>query len=156
MTCRLASSYNRQVFALPGRLDDALSQGCNSLIDKNIAYPIFSIDSLLENLGLSSADKKTGGAQALIQALGSLVQPSDSDILSLCLRIVAQVCDSPDCDIETLCVTLDIPYSTASSSVKLLECASILEQDLLGRLSIREEFFCPSLAKKIRSYLKRI
>ena len=156
MTCRLASSYNRQVFALPGRLDDALSQGCNSLIDKNIAYPIFSIDSLLENLGLSSADKKTGGAEALIQALGSLVQPSDSDILSLCLRIVAQVCDSPDCDIETLCVTLDIPYSTASSSVKLLECASILEQDLLGRLSIREEFFCPSLAKKIRSYLKRI
>ena len=155
MTCRLANSYNRQVFALPGRLDDSLSEGCNQLIDKNIASPIFSLDTLLENLGLSSVDKIERGAEAIVQSLKGYLEPCDTDILSLCLKIGSEVADSPYCDTESLGVRLDIPYSVASSSVKLLECASILEQDLLGRLSVREQYFCPSLGKKIRSYLKR-
>jgi DNA processing protein len=37
ITAELASSYNREVFAVPGRVNDPVSAGCNRLIRKNIA-----------------------------------------------------------------------------------------------------------------------
>lgn len=37
ITAELALSYNRDVFAVPGRMGDALSAGCNDLIRKNKA-----------------------------------------------------------------------------------------------------------------------
>ena len=37
MTARLAFSYDRDVFALPGRVDDIRSQGCNRMILEKIA-----------------------------------------------------------------------------------------------------------------------
>ena len=37
VTARLASGYNREVMALPGRISDKYSAGCNELISSNIA-----------------------------------------------------------------------------------------------------------------------
>lgn len=37
ITAGIASDYNRDVFALPGRVSDRYSAGCNALISKNIA-----------------------------------------------------------------------------------------------------------------------
>jgi len=37
ITAHLAQSYNRDVLAVPGRVDDELSKGCNKLIKTNIA-----------------------------------------------------------------------------------------------------------------------
>ena len=54
MTCRLAFSYNREVYALPGRADDIRSQGCNELIRKKMAEPITSVSSLTICLYASS------------------------------------------------------------------------------------------------------
>ena len=52
MTCRLAFSYNRDVYALPGRVDDIRSQGCNDLIRRKIAEPVTSEKELIGSLGL--------------------------------------------------------------------------------------------------------
>ena len=52
MTCRLAFSYNRDIYALPGRADDLRSEGCNELIRKKIAEPITSLNSLIDGLGM--------------------------------------------------------------------------------------------------------
>lgn len=43
----LASGYNRDVFALPGRTSDRYSAGCNKLISQNTAALITSADDLL-------------------------------------------------------------------------------------------------------------
>ena len=48
MTASIAGSYNRDVFALPGRAGDILSEGCNNLIKHNKAALITSVDDLLE------------------------------------------------------------------------------------------------------------
>jgi DNA processing protein len=40
ITAELANSYNRDVFAFPGRITDTYSQGCNGLIKKNKAVLI--------------------------------------------------------------------------------------------------------------------
>ena len=46
VTATIASSYNRDVFALPGRYTDQYSAGCNRLIARNVASMITSADDL--------------------------------------------------------------------------------------------------------------
>lgn len=57
-TSKLAFSYSREVYALPGRVDDPCSQGCNLLIRNKIAEPITSTDTLLESLRLDRTCRK--------------------------------------------------------------------------------------------------
>lgn len=49
-TVNCANQYNRDVFALPGRVTDIYSQGCNQLISLNKAETIVDINSLIKNL----------------------------------------------------------------------------------------------------------
>jgi DNA processing protein len=46
VTADIASSYNRDVFAFPGRAEDVYSEGCNQLIRNNGATLIEGIDDL--------------------------------------------------------------------------------------------------------------
>lgn len=50
-TARLALEYGREVFAVPGRLTDRSSHGCNKLIANNTAHIYTDIDNLIEILG---------------------------------------------------------------------------------------------------------
>ncbi len=58
ITARIASSYNRDVLAFPGRPVDELSRGCNYLIKKNIAALIENVEDLEYALGWESKVKK--------------------------------------------------------------------------------------------------
>ncbi|MBQ1275981.1 MAG: DNA-processing protein DprA [Flavobacteriales bacterium] len=53
ITARLASGYNREVFALPGRMSDPCSAGCNALIRDNKAIIIDSPQTIIDELSLS-------------------------------------------------------------------------------------------------------
>lgn len=46
ITAELANSYNRDVFALPGRYDDPFSEGCNALIKSNKAALFTSVKDI--------------------------------------------------------------------------------------------------------------
>lgn len=46
ITAELANDYNKDVFAVPGRLNDELSEGCNKLIKQNKAHLIESADDI--------------------------------------------------------------------------------------------------------------
>lgn len=48
LTVRQATSYNREIFAVPGRLTDPMSAGCNQLIANNEAVMFSSAKDLLE------------------------------------------------------------------------------------------------------------
>lgn len=48
ITARIASGYNRDVFALPGRNTDLYSQGCNRLITLCVAALIQNADELID------------------------------------------------------------------------------------------------------------
>lgn len=48
ITATIANSYNKDVFAIPGRSGDALAEGCNGLIKRNRAALIESAEDLLE------------------------------------------------------------------------------------------------------------
>ncbi len=47
VTAQIANSYNREVFAVPGRTTDSLSKGCNMLIKTQQAHMLTSVADLL-------------------------------------------------------------------------------------------------------------
>ncbi|HRX86294.1 MAG TPA: DNA-processing protein DprA, partial [Phycisphaerae bacterium] len=51
ITARLASEYNREVFAIPGRVDTATAFGPNDLIRKGAAKLVACLDDILDELG---------------------------------------------------------------------------------------------------------
>jgi DNA processing protein len=51
ITAELGNSYNKDVFAFPGRVNDTKSEGCNFLIKNNKAALITSAKDILENMG---------------------------------------------------------------------------------------------------------
>jgi DNA processing protein len=58
ITAELANSYNRDVFAYPGRINDKLSEGCNHLIKTNQAALIESASDIEYLLGWQILNKK--------------------------------------------------------------------------------------------------
>ena len=50
ITANLASSYNRDVFAVPGRVSDEFSSGCNKLIKNNQACMLTCADDLVTQM----------------------------------------------------------------------------------------------------------
>lgn len=61
VTARLASGYNREVMALPGRTSDKYSEGCNALIASNIAALVTSADDVISIMNWPT--KMTEGSQ---------------------------------------------------------------------------------------------
>lgn len=57
-TATFANNYNREVYALPGKITDKYSQGCNLLISQNKAATISSIKDLLTQLNLNDHSAK--------------------------------------------------------------------------------------------------
>lgn len=57
-TANYANQYNREVFALSGRISDKYSQGCNLLIAQNKARIISSIQDIVEELGEAETEKQ--------------------------------------------------------------------------------------------------
>lgn len=51
VTARIALSYERMVFAVPGRINDPYSIGCNELLLKQRALPALAADDVITELG---------------------------------------------------------------------------------------------------------
>ncbi len=58
-TVTFANNYNREVYALPGKITDKYSQGCNQLISQLKARTISTISGLIEEMDLK-LQPKTG------------------------------------------------------------------------------------------------
>lgn len=61
ITAELGNSYNKDVFAFPGRANDTKSEGCNFLIKNNKAALVTCAKDILENMGWQK--KKTTSAK---------------------------------------------------------------------------------------------
>lgn len=58
ITAKLADSYNRDVFAVPGRTTDKYSAGCNHLVKHNKAMLLTDAQELIEVMGWSDKKQK--------------------------------------------------------------------------------------------------
>jgi DNA processing protein len=63
ITAELGNSYNKDVFAIPGRTNDTKSEGCNYLIKNNKAALINSADDFLEMMNWKPTPKTSAKKQ---------------------------------------------------------------------------------------------
>ncbi len=63
ITADIANSYNRDVFAVPGRLNDEYSKGCNSYIKTNRAALIESAEDIRYIMGWDSSSPRSESIQ---------------------------------------------------------------------------------------------
>ena len=82
ITANIASSYNREVFAVPGRLDDTSSEGCNNLIVNNKAIMIRNAGDLYFQMGWKNTfDKRRRKEQQ--QSLFATLSTNEQAIVDL-------------------------------------------------------------------------
>ena len=135
MTARLAFSYDRDVLALPGRIEDIRSQGCNLLIKEKIAEPIISEHSLAESLGISAAGN--GHHESREEKIRKLYTGSISeDSIDTMARILLAIRRQSGITIGEIAEECRITYQRAAELTGLLECDGIISTDLMRRCSI--------------------
>nr|WP_315031785.1 DNA-processing protein DprA [uncultured Chryseobacterium sp.] len=117
-TASFANDYNRDVFALPGKITDNYSQGCNQLIFHHKAAAISSIKDLILQLGINNPKEKI---EELFPYSESSVQLSDSQ-----QAIYRFIKDNPQISLD------DLVHGISLSSHKILPI--ILELELLGKV----------------------
>ena len=135
MTCRLAFSYGREVYALPGRVDDLRSQGCNLHIKDKIAEPITSERELIKSLGLKAAsNRKHETDKQIIEKTyaGNIPQDKISQMASILLLIKAH----RGITIEEISEKARLDYSRTAELARILEIDGFICIDLLQRCTI--------------------
>ncbi|MDQ3190351.1 MAG: DNA-processing protein DprA [Bacteroidota bacterium] len=115
ITAGIANSYNRDVFAVPGRAGDIYSEGCNYLIKKNMAALIESSEDLIFNLGWEDTGKKS------IQKQMFVTLSSEEEILVNILKEKGVMA------IDNLCIASKISTSKAAALLLNLEFSGIVK-----------------------------
>ena len=140
MTCRLAFSYSREVYALPGRADDLRSQGCNSLIRSKIAEPIISIEDLTDSLGLNRTGicSRNGIEEVVESAYRSILSTEKTE---LAVTLLTMMKKERGITVEELAQDTGISYSMIANMAAMLEADGFISVDLLQRCFIMVEKF---------------
>ncbi len=135
MTSRLAFSYSRDVYALPGRADDIRSQGCNHLIRSKMAEPITSVDDLLASLDMKSQGKPRGESltEAVRRTYGTRMFPEQIVIMN---AILDSISGNRGITIDEIASATGLPYREISITANILETDGFISIDLLQRCTL--------------------
>lgn len=117
-TATFANNYNRDVYALPGKISDKYSQGCNHLIFQNKATPISTMKDLIDLLNFNKPSSKI---EELFPT--NKIHLQLSEIQHLIYKTIAE---KPNISLD------EIVCGTTLPSHKILPI--ILELELLGRV----------------------
>ncbi len=135
MTSRLASSYGREVYALPGRADDIRSQGCNHLIRDKIAEPLTSVRDLVEGLRLGTLPevRKVTDKERLTEAYKGAVT---DEKIGMMAHVMKTIRNDRDICLDDLSAASGLDYAVLSEIVGMLEMDGFITIDLLQRCSV--------------------
>jgi DNA processing protein len=111
ITANMANDYNRDVFALPGRVSDKFSQGCNNLIRSQKANLITSAADLLYLLNWEIDEKPTVIQKQLFVEL-TLEEQNIYDFLfkkgKEQMDLIAIACDFPIYKLSSILLNLEL------------------------------------------------
>lgn len=135
MTARLADSYNREVFALPGRVDDLRSQGCNFLIRSRTAHAITSINDFINDIGMTAGKRRPEvSCEDRVRNLYKGNLPDDR--ISQMSGILLAIRQERGITIDEIAAKLGVEYHKISQLTGMLETDGIITVDLLQRCFI--------------------
>ena len=112
-TAHIAAAYNREVMALPGRVCDPYSRGCNALIARCEAGMVRDADDVVNAMNWTSrhAAKKQPELHFL-----SPEQTSIAEFLK----------SNSDATVNEMCAALNMPYARLSASLFAMEMENIV------------------------------
>lgn len=115
VTADIAGSYNRDVFAFPGRAGDTFSRGCNQLIRNSGANLMEGIDDLEYFMGWESGkDEKTVQTALFVE-----LTPDEEKVVDL-------IRQSGELFIDQVSSELKLPVSRVSAMLLNLEFKNVL------------------------------
>ncbi|MDO6516218.1 DNA-processing protein DprA [Zobellia uliginosa] len=123
VTADIANSYNRDVFAVPGRAQDKYSSGCNNLIKQQKAHMLTSAADLVYLLGWDVAEKETRPVQ---KQLFVDLEPDEQSIYDYLQSNGKQLLDS-------IALECRLPVFKASSTLLNMEMKGVV-RPLPGKL----------------------
>lgn len=132
MTARLAFSYDRDVYALPGRVDEARSQGCNLLIKEKTAEAVDSAEGLIGSLGYrTDRGRRKASASSLVQeAFGGR---AGSGLIAELAGMLDMISRHRGITLDDLAALGGRDYSRTSQLAGMLEMEDLITIDLLQR-----------------------
>lgn len=117
ITADIANSYNRDVFAVPGRLTDTMSEGCNHLIKTNRAALVQSAKDIYYIMGW---DKTVVRKEVVQRKLFVELQPDEEAVVKL-LR------EHGDCSMDKICLTSGMQTSKVAAALLNLEFEGLVK-----------------------------
>ena len=111
ITAEYANAYNKEIFAVPGRISDPNSFGCNYLISKNVAAIYSSALTIPSALGWSGALGLEPGLQP--QLFSFDVENKEKILLTLKFDTTT--------DVEKICAVTGLDWGVVSSLLLELE-----------------------------------
>jgi len=117
ITAEIANSYSRDVFAVPGRLNDPYSEGCNWFIKINKAALLQSVKDLEYLMGW---EKKEGKKQSRQKKMFVELNPDEKVLINL-------LNDNGSLAIDLLCLKSKMSTSKVSSMLLNLEFSGVVK-----------------------------
>lgn len=112
-TATIAGDYHRDVFALPGRVGDISSMGCNNLIRQNKAALLTCADDLIEAMGWGNRREQPSQTTLTVEREVDLTAEEQHIMQYLSLNGEGQI--------NRMAVELDTPIATLSATLVELE-----------------------------------
>ena len=117
ITADIANSYFREVFALPGRIKDRMSIGCNKLISNNQAILLQGTKQFLAHMGWQSKKKNQSAVQK------ELFLDLSKEEEKIC-RLLAT---KEEMQVNSLSIELNIPVTELFLTLLELEVKNIVK-----------------------------
>ncbi len=105
-TTQYANSYSRDIFALPGRIGDVNSYGCNYLISKNIANLYLNSSTIPSTLGWSAEHSDISLSPDLFSIPDGIKEKILLTLTSLKKCDAEDIVQATGLDVETVCSAL--------------------------------------------------
>lgn len=122
ITASLASSYGREVFAVPGRMGDESFVGCNKLISENVASIVFNANTIEKEMGWTAISGKLAEPELFPKELSETGK-----------KIIAKMRDKSPLTLE------ELVSGTGSSMTEIMSELVSLEID--GRIRKERQFY---------------
>ena len=119
ITADIANSYNRECFAVPGRVGDGCSEGCNRLIHDNKAALLLSADDLMKAMMWEGRDVQTVPGNVQRSLFPELSEEEAS--------VVRILMERGELHINTLVVASNIPVNRMSALLFELEMKGVVK-----------------------------
>ena len=121
ITCNIARSYGRDVFAVPGPVNATYSEGCNNLIRDNGAALISSAEDLVKAMGWDDDERLTKAQQQGIQ------RELFPDLSAEERNIVEALQKSNDLQVNLIAVKTGMDMGTLSATLFGLEMKGLVK-----------------------------